>query len=267
MYKLLLVTDRNDVLSAYERIDGWERLGFRPPHIRHDLEGMKDSLAKHHADGIAIAVNREERERIIAYLWEHFPYLSIFKAGTTPEEVKVYLNELKLVLNRLRADFSSDSFNEHDVMLECRHDLFRKLLSGELQDEEKFFRHMRLLRSRMDSDRPCVLASLEQSAGEDALEGRWDGEYRLLERTIKNSFTRDKAGFHICPLVTDKGRIFVLAGPLHGQVNQEAPDTVTEIIRQCVEDGIAHVRQYQGVSLRMTDIQYLPSLNSLCKKG
>ena len=48
MYKLLLVSDRDDVLKAFEEVQNWERLGFKPPHIRHDFEGTKDSLAKHH---------------------------------------------------------------------------------------------------------------------------------------------------------------------------------------------------------------------------
>ena len=68
MYKLLLISDQEDVLRAFEEVGNWERTGFKQPHIRHDFEGAKDSLAKHHADGIAIAVDPEEEERILAYL-------------------------------------------------------------------------------------------------------------------------------------------------------------------------------------------------------
>ena len=56
MYKLLLVSDREDILDAFARIDNWERHGFKQPHIRHDFEGMLDSLSKHHSDAIAVAV-------------------------------------------------------------------------------------------------------------------------------------------------------------------------------------------------------------------
>ena len=65
MYKLLLVSDREDVLNAFAQIENWERHGFKPPHIRHDFEGMLDSLAKHHADGIAIEVIPDEAKRYI----------------------------------------------------------------------------------------------------------------------------------------------------------------------------------------------------------
>ena len=66
MYKLLLVSDRDDVLEAFEQVENWERQGFKQPHIRHDYEGTLDSLSKHHADGIAVAVNPEEEKKILA---------------------------------------------------------------------------------------------------------------------------------------------------------------------------------------------------------
>ena len=52
MYKLLLVSDQEEVLNAFGQIQNWERQGFKPPHIRYDYDGMLDSLSKHHADGI-----------------------------------------------------------------------------------------------------------------------------------------------------------------------------------------------------------------------
>ena len=266
MYKLLLVSDRDDVLSAFEAIENWERLGFKPPHIRHDFEGMKDSLAKHHADGIAIATAPEEKEKIIAYLRENFPYLPVFQAGATRDEAIRYLNELKTVLNRLRADFSSESFDEGDVMLECRHDLLRRLVSGKVTDPSWFYRHMRLLRSRMDTDRPCVLIEMTQPhAGEDKLEGRWQDSYQLMERTLYNSFARDIRGYHILPLVTQEGKIFVLAGPLHGQQQDDDEESTTELIRTCTEEGIRHVKEYRGLELAITGVHIYPSLNSLCR--
>ncbi len=264
MYKLLLVSDREDVLNAFGEVGNWERLGFKAPHIRHDFEGAKDSLAKHHADGISIALDQEEKEKLITYLREEFPYLPVFKAGTTREEVVRYLHELKTVLNRLRADFSSDEFSEKEVMLECRHDMLRHLVSGEMKDEKKMCRMMRLLRSRMDGDRPCILIELKQDGGRDTLDGRWHDSYQLLERTLYKSFARDINGYHILPLVTEKGKIFVLAGPLHGQESNGDVNSITPVIKTCTEDGIEHVRHYQGLNLRVDSLEVFPSLKSLC---
>lgn len=267
MYKLLLVSDREEVLSAFDQVRNWEMLGFKQPHIRHDFEGAKESLHKHHADGIAIAVAPEEEEKIIAYLQEYYPMVSIFEAGKDTAEVLRYLSELKVLLNRIHADFSSDGFNEQELMAECRHDFFRKVVSGKIGNKYDMYRSMRLLRSRMDADRPCVLMELEQpKPEEDKLEGRWyEGDQRL-ERALINSFSRDTEGFHIVPLVTDGGKIHLLAAPLHGEESSTDSSSMTAMLNECAQDGIEHMKEYQGLDLSIVSVRVLPSLNALCSE-
>ena len=134
MYKLLLVSDREEILNAFDQIENWERHGFKKPHIRHDYEGMLDSLAKHHADGISIAVVPEEAKKIYPYLQANYPNVPIFEAGETEDEILRYLNELNILLNRIHADFSNDGFTEIDMLMECRHEFFRKLLTSRIAD-------------------------------------------------------------------------------------------------------------------------------------
>ena len=63
MYKLLLVSDQKDVLEAYDQIHNWEYNGFRRPSVRNDLEGAKEGLQKHHADGIILALSRRKKRK------------------------------------------------------------------------------------------------------------------------------------------------------------------------------------------------------------
>ena len=267
MYKLLLVSDRNDVLDVYQQISNWERIGFKPPHIRHDFEGTKQSLSIHHADGIGIDVIPEEREKIIAFLQKEYPYLPIFQVGRSTEEAVRYLNELKAVLNRLYADFSSDRSDVPEVMLECRHDLFRRLVSGKVLDEGYLYRQMRLLRSRMEADRPCMLIEMSQPADEEnMLDCRWHGSYQMMERTLFTSFSRDIHGYHVLPLITEEGKIYILAGSLHVRQPGDEDESITTTIQNSVEEGIQHAREFFGVNLHMNNIQVLSSMNVLCGK-
>ncbi|MBR6165645.1 MAG: hypothetical protein IKQ45_06960 [Clostridia bacterium] len=266
MYKLLLVSDREEVLNAFAQVQNWERQGFKPPHIRHDFEGAKDSLAKHHADGIAIAVSPEEEEKILSYLQEFFPNVSIFQAGTNPEEVLRYLNELNILLNRIHADFSNDRFREIDMLQECRHEFFRKVLTGRIQQKGDIFRGMRLLRSRMDADRPCLLVELEQPSArdDDKLEGRWHyGDVRL-EIALRNSFGGDVAGIHILPTVHTDGRILVLCCPLHGITTKISGESMTSMLTNRITEGISHLKEFFGLDLHISEIRVLPSLYALC---
>ena len=266
MYKLLLVSDREDVLNAFEQIQNWERQGFKAPHIRHDFEGTKDSLAKHHADGIAVAVEPEEEKKILAYLQEYFPNVPLFQAGTNREEVLRYLNELNILLNRIHADFSNDRFREIDMLQECRHEFFRKLMTGRVSRKDDLVRNMRLLRSRMDPDRPCMMVELEQPAtnNTDKLEGRWHYGSDRLEIALRNSFGGDIEGIHILPTVHTDGRILVLCCALYGVETPITGDRMTAMLTTHIADGIAHLKEFFGLDLHISGIRVLPSLYVLC---
>ena len=265
MYKLLLVSDQENVLNAFGEIQNWERYGFKPPHIRHDFEGAKDSLAKHHADGIALAVSPEEEQKIILYLQEYFPNVSIFQAGTTREEVLHYLNELNILLNRIHADFSNDKFLEIDMLQECRHDFFRKVMTGKIANNEDLVRNMRLLRSKMDAGRTCLLIELQQPASmnNDRLTGRWHYGNNRLELALRNSFGGDVNGIHILPTVHPDGRILVLCCPLNGYDSPEG-DQMTAMMTKHIAEGVEHLEEFFGLELHMLGIQVFPSLYALC---
>ena len=265
MYKLLLISDQKDVLDAFDQVGNWERTGFKPPHIRHDLEGTKDSLAKHHADGIAIAVSPEEEEKILAYLQEYFPTISIFQAGLSRQEVLRYLNELNILLNRLHADFSNDRFSQTDMLQECRHEFFRKVMTGRVKSRTELFRNMRLLRSRMDADRPCLLIELcQKDASDGQLEGHWHYGEDRLELTLRKSMGGDLEGMHILPTVHPDGRILVLACPIHGMAIPDTEESMTSVITSHVEHGIEHLKEFFGLELTLKEVRILPSLNVLC---
>lgn len=263
MYKLLLVSDRDEVLSAFDQVKNWEIQGFKPPHIRHDFEGARESLSKHHADGIAIALSPEEDTRLMDFLRKQYPNVSVFEAGTTPDAVIRYLNELKTLLNRVRADFSNDDFSEMDLMTRCRRDYFRKLIHGHVETKADLYRNMRLMCSRMDPDRPCMVFRLEQSAPEDRLEGRWHDGPERLELALRNSFGSDHQGMHILPIVHTDGRITVLAVPVRG-AESATGESMTAIMTAHTADSIAHLQQFMGLELRISGIRVLPALTALC---
>lgn len=263
MYKLLLVSDQKDVLEAYDQIHNWEYNGFRRPSVRNDLEGAKEGLQKHHTDGIILGLSDEkEQEALTVYLRENYPLLPIVEPGHTPSEALEYLGELQQVLNYIRVDFSSDNFDEQQMMIRARRHLFRKLVAGGAYTRSQLYRKMRLLRSRMEPEKPCIIMDLEQSAQEeDRLVGRWQDSDHLLERELFQSFGGDVAGLHVLPLVTKDGRIYVLAGALRGQ---EQAEDMMMILDRCVRDGIEHMDEYWGMHLRVGSIQILPSLYAMC---
>ncbi len=266
MYKLLLVSDREEILNAFSQISNWEIHGFKQPHIRNSYEGAKDSLRKHHADGIAIAMtDPAEEEQILAYLQDNFPFVSIFEAGTNETDILRYLQELKTLLNRVRADFSNDHLPEADVLQQVRHEFLRKVIVGRVVDASELRRNMRLLRSKMDADSPCLIVELEQSAVlDDRLEGRWAYGENRLESALMYAFGGNYLGMHIFPAVYTSGRIVVLSCPLLGSDQRLSEENMKTAITSHIQDGVDYLKQYQGLDLHITDIRVLPALTSFC---
>ena len=265
MYKLLLISDQKEVLDAFDQITNWELHGFKPPHIRHDFEGTKDCLLKHHIDGIAIALQHEEEQKILAFLQDSYPLISIFEAGRTPREVLRYLSELEVLLNRIHADFSNDRIQELDMLLLCRHEFLGKVISGSVITKDGLYRNMRLLRSRLDPDAPCLLMELEQSAiREDRLEGRWVSSKDRLEWTLRNAFGPDMEGLHIVPTLVGDSRILVLACPFRGTDINLSMDEMMAVFTAHVAESIDHLKEYKGLDLHMVGIRVIPSLTALC---
>lgn len=266
MYKLLLVSDRQEVLDAFDSIRNWEMLGFKAPHIRHDFEGAKESLSKHHADGIAMAIAPEEEEKLIRYLDEAYPMVSIFSAADNTNDVMRYLNELGILLNRTHADFSNDSIGEGEMLQYCRHEFFRKLMDGQIRTEAEMKRNLRLLRSRMDPDKPCIIVTLDQPQGTDLLNGRWHYGPERLEVALRNFFGRELEGWRILPSVLAGDRIMMLCCPLMNKENIPEGDSMTALVTTHTAESIAHVKEYLGLELKISGIQVLPELADLCKE-
>lgn len=266
MYKLLLVSDQADVLNAFGAIDNWEMMGFKTPHIRHDFEGARDSLEKHHADGIAIAVNPEEEAKIMDHLRLCFPNLSVFKAGREPDEVRRYLSELGMLLNRTHADFSNDCFGETDMLAMCRHEYFRKLMSGRVQTREQLLRNLLLLRSKMDPNKPCSVIEMTQAVESDKLSGRWHYGPERLELALRNVFGKEMNGCLIRPAVLPDDRIVMVVCPVIGDTDVTDHDERTKLILEHFDESMAHVSEYLGLDLKIAGIRRLPALTALCSE-
>lgn len=264
MYKLLLVADQPEVLEAFAKVNNWELLGFKAPHVRHDFEGAKESLQKHHADGIAIAVTKDEEEKILELLRIHYPDLSIFNAGNQPDEVRRYVSELGLLLNRTHADFSNDSFGISDMLHLCRHEFFRKLMAGKVTNKENLLRNLRLMRSKMDPDKACIQVELAQPEGGELLSGRWHYGPERLELAIRNFFGKEMNGWLILPTVISGNKIVLLSCPMIGFEDAMTEESMSSIILTHTEESIAHMKEYLGLDLRIVSINVLPDLGALC---
>ena len=265
MYKLLLTTDNPAVRDAFEKVQ-WESLGFRQPRFASTVEEAINSLKAYHADAIAIALSAEEDARLLQVLMEEYPDLPIMAPSQKSGHVERYALELRKVLNRINADMSNTAFTTAEQLQVCRHEFFRALMDQRISEKKSVLRLLRLLRSKMDAEKPCVFAELSMPADSDFLRGRWQYGTERLELALRNIFGVEVEGLRILSCVLPGERIVLLGCPMLFHETTAGGNSMTGVIATHVQDCIDHVGEFMGLDLTISSIRILPALTAMAKE-
>ena len=262
MYKLLLATNDQAVRDAFAAVD-WENMGFKQPRMASTVEEAIASLKAYHADAIAIALPAAEDAKLIKALMAGYPDLPVMEAPSRRGEVELRALELRKLLVRLNADISNDTYTLADQMMVCRHEYFRAMMDRRIPSANDVVRMLRLVRSKMDPHRPCVVAELKMPAGSDFLKGRWHYGPERLEMALRNIFGVEVAGLRILSCVLPGERILLLGCPMLYHDLETAENSMTGVVSQHVQDCIDHVDEYLGIDLTIAAMHVLPTLTAM----
>lgn len=262
MYKLLLVTKDQAVRDAFIAV-AWENLGYKTPRRAADMDEALASLKAYHADAIAISLPAEEDTELIRKLMTAYPDLPVMEAPAIRGEVEIRALELRKLLTRLNADISNDSYTLADQMMVCRHEYFRAMMDRRIPSGKDVERMLRLVRSKMDPHRPCVVAELKMPAGSDFLKGRWQYGPERLELALRNIFGVEVAGLRILSCVLPGERIILLGCPMLYHELETEEESMTGVVSRHVQDCIDHVDEFLGIDLTISAMHVLPALTSM----
>ena len=132
MYKLLLVTDREEVVNTFNRVENLSDLMIAPITIINDIEEAIEYLERHAVDGVGYSYRYNDTSRLHNYLTELRPSQPIIQ---TPHHAETKQNELLRVrrfLDRIRADDRDEDYDEVQVIEYLRDELLQQLLSREI---------------------------------------------------------------------------------------------------------------------------------------
>ena len=262
MYKILLATNDQKVRDAFAAV-AWDNLGFKQPRLASTMDEALCSLKAYHADAIAIALPAQEDSELMKVLMERYPDLPVMEAPDMRGEVELRVLELRKLIVRLNADISNDSYTLADQMMVCRHEYFRAMMDRRIPSAKDIVRMLRLVRSKMDPHRPCVVAELKMPDGSDFLKGRWHYGPQRLEMALRNIFGVEVAGLRILSCVLPGDRIILLGCPMLYHELETKEDSMTGVVSRHVQDCIDHVDEYLGIDLTIAAMHVLPALTAM----
>lgn len=258
MYKLLLVSDKQDVRELYTNFSDWENLGFEQPTVALDAQDGIDKLSKNRYDAISWLLSVCEGKKFFAYLSRRPEMLGV-QTARNEETLRREISSARRTLS------SRDAFRQmkqvDDVTRAMQAEFFRDLLRGAAYDQEKIDERCRSLGMKeFDANVPVCLASFRLPQGDYFLAEVWRYGRDRLENALKNIFENGGDDLHCVLLIINPHHMRLLAMPREEM-------TADEVARQ-METHLAHSKASLEAYFELQlDIKRIVKYDSLYAMG
>lgn len=261
MYKLLLVSDKQDVRELYTNFSDWENLGFEQPTVALDAQDGIDKLSKNRYDAISWLLSVCEGKKFFAYLSRRPEMLGV-QTARNEETLRREISSARRTLS------SRDAFRQmkqvDDVTRAMQGEFFRDLLRGAAYDQEKIDERCRSLGMKeFDANVPVCLASFRLPQGDYFLAEVWRYGRDRLENALKNIFENGGDDLHCVLLIINPHHMRLLAVP-NGPMKKE---DVHEAVVQHLERCRASLEAYFELNLDVKRIVAYDSVYALGKEN
>ncbi len=265
MYKLLLVTDREEVRNAFLSIDDWETMDFEPIAIKEDVQEAIACLETNCIDAVGYSIRHSDVSPLHHYLVDVRPSLPIFQTHKHDVTLRQELERIRRFLAQLRSDFT-DNYDEQAVLEYLRDELMHQLLSLEIHHADELKSRLKLARSRISPDKPAFLFDFDMPQGEVYLSDRWHyGRERLENALLSNFFGRyiDDVYYGVAVLTP---RHIRLIGCQRSDSPDEDPAQVAQRVQAHVFRVMEHIKQYLDLDLHIEQFTALENLYPLVER-
>ena len=180
MYKLLLVTAQKEIQDLFQHQIDWAAINCRAPLLAETAQEAIEMLNSKAIDAVGYHLPKDASAPLAQFLRYGRPSMLVFEVANEKEKQLVILGEVVRMLNRLRADFSDEYYDEDTMLLMQRDELVANVLAGKVHDLDVLERELKLIRTRLDWSRTGLLYEIDLPQGDVYLsEHRGHAQQRL----------------------------------------------------------------------------------------
>ncbi len=262
MYKLLLATDRQDIVRQFEAID-WNRLGYHKPLYASSSREAIDCIRSKALDAVGLHFEEKAAVPLTRFLHNERPSLPVYSVTGDPDKQITVLIEMRSVLNRIHADISDIPYDDDMMRTLMRDELVHSLLCGEIEDYSVVERQLKLIRSHVSSTRPCMVYEMDMPQGEVYMTQHVSAADRL-ERALRNNFFGGYVDhIYYAVAVLSPRHIRVAAVPEAG-LEQDLDDYANRANAH-VQHSIDMIKEYLNLDISIVQGGMIHSLRSFCE--
>ena len=264
MYKLLLVTDREEVIDTFAKVQNLADMMMDPVTVIRDIPEAIAYLERNAVDAVGYSFRLTDPTPLHTYLMDVRPSMPIFQTHHHDNTLHDELIRVRAFLDRMRMDDSQEGMDEAQALQYLRDELMHRLLAREIPSPAELKSRLKLVRAQnISTDKPAFLFDFDMPQGELYLDGRWRYGRQRLESALRNNFIgRYADGIHYGVAMLSPRHIRLIACQEKGG-SDENPQDCERRVRAYVDDKVSRVKQYLDLELELEQFTVLSSINEI----
>lgn len=264
MYKLLLVTDREEVIDTFAKVQNLADMMMDPVTVIRDIPEAIAYLERNAVDAVGYSFRLTDPAPLHTYLMEVRPSMPIFQTHHHDNTLRDELVRVRAFLDRMRMDDSQEGMDEAQALQYLRDELMHQLLAREIPSPAELKSRLKLVRAQnISTEKPAYLFDFDMPQGELYLDGRWRYGRQRLESALRNNFIgRYADGIHYGVAMLSPRHIRLIACQSKGG-KDESPQDCERRVRDYVEDKVSRIKQYLDLELELEQFTVLGSINEI----
>ena len=264
MYKLLLVTDREEVIDTFAKVQNLADMMMDPVTVIRDIPEAIAYLERNAVDAVGYSFRLTDPAPLHTYLMDVRPSMPIFQTHHHDNTLRDELVRVRAFLDRMRMDDSQEGMDEAQALQYLRDELMHQLLAREIPSPAELKSRLKLVRAQnISTEKPAYLFDFDMPQGELYLDGRWRYGRQRLESALRNNFIgRYADGIHYGVAMLSPRHIRLIACQEKGG-SDENPQDCERRVRAYVDDKVSRIKQYLDLELELEQFTVLSSINEI----
>ena len=261
MYKLLLVSDKEEIRTLYRGYSEWENLGFEQPTIAENAQKGIELLSRNRFDAISCLLSVNEGKKFFAYLSRR-PEMLGMETARDEERLR---REISAARRTLSARDASQSKLADDYTRALQGELLCDLLRGAAYDRAKIDERMQSLKAtQLDAHRPVATSSFRLPQGDYFLSEVWRyGRDRLENALQRILFENGNENMTFVLLIINPHHMRLIALPREEMTKDEVYEQMVAHMARCQ----ASLEQYFELTLTIKRIVLYDDLYALSREN
>ena len=231
MYKLLLVSDKEEIRQLYAGFSEWENLGFERPAVASNAQEGIALLKSRRFDAVSSLLCVSEGKQFFAYLSRRPEMLGM---ETARDEARLR-REISSARRTLSSKDAARQMKQVDNLTRAMQgEFFCDLLRGAPYNAGHIDERMRSLKMQItQADRPVAMASFRLPQGDYFLSEVWRYGRERLENALKNIFENGDERMFFVLLIINPHHMRLLGLPQEEMTRAQVAEHMTMHLSRC----------------------------------